>query len=37
MVAAREYQPSIIYLDDVERIWPAKKKGKRGKKSKAKK
>lgn len=37
MVAAKEYQPSIIYLDDVERIWPAKKKGKRGKKNAKKK
>lgn len=37
MVAAKEYQPSIIYLDDVEKLWPAKKKGRKTKKSAKKK
>lgn len=36
MMAAKEYAPSIIYIDEAEKIWPAKKKGKKGKK-KAKK
>lgn len=31
MVTAKEYQPSIIYIDDAERVWPAKKKGKKKK------
>merc|ERR1711990_539735 len=36
MVAAKEYQPSIIYIDECEKVWPAKKKGKKkGKKKKA--
>jgi len=35
MVTAKEYQPSIIYLDEAHKIWPAKKKG--GKKKGAKK
>ena len=36
MVAAKEYQPSIIYIDECEKVWPAKKKGKKkgGKKKK---
>lgn len=32
MKAAKEFAPSIIYLDEAEKIFPAKKKGKRGKK-----
>lgn len=36
MVTAKEYQPSIIYIDECQKIWPAKKKGKKkGKKKKA--
>merc|ERR1712072_1341959 len=35
MVTAKEYQPSVIYIDECERVWPAKKKG--GKKKGAKK
>lgn len=36
MVVAKEYQPSIIYIDEAEKVWPAKKKGKKkGKKKKA--
>ena len=31
MVTAKEYQPSIIYIDECEKVWPAKKKGKKGK------
>jgi len=27
MVTAKEYQPSIIYIDEVEKVFPAKKKG----------
>jgi len=34
MKAAKAYHPAIIYLDEVERIWPAKKKKKGGKKAK---
>lgn len=37
MVAAKEYQPSIVYIDECEKVWPAKKKGKKGKKGKKKK
>lgn len=33
MVVAKEYQPSIIYIDEAHKVWPAKKKGK-GKKKK---
>ena len=32
MCTAKEYQPSIIYMDEVEKIMPGKKKGKKGKK-----
>lgn len=28
--AAKAYQPSVIYIDEVEKIWPAKKKKKKG-------
>lgn len=35
-VVAKEYQPAIVYIDEVDKIWPAKKKAKRGAK-KAKK
>ena len=35
MTAAKEYAPSLIYIDECDRIWPAKKKGKKkGKKMK---
>ena len=34
MLVAKEYQPSIIYIDEAEKVWPAKKKGKNGKKKK---
>lgn len=37
MVVAKEYQPSIIYIDECEKVWPAKKKGKKGKKGGKKK
>lgn len=37
MVTAKEYQPSIIYIDECEKVWPAKKKGKKGKGAKKKK
>lgn len=29
-VVAKEYQPSMIYIDEAEKIWPAKKKKKKG-------
>jgi SpoVK/Ycf46/Vps4 family AAA+-type ATPase len=29
MVTAKEYQPSIIYIDEAEKVFPAKKKGKK--------
>ena len=32
MITAKEYQPSIIYIDECEKVWPQKKKGKKGKK-----
>ncbi len=35
MVVAKEYQPALIYIDEAERVWPAKKKGKKKKKKKA--
>jgi len=31
MVTAKEYQPSVIYIDECEKVWPAKKKGKKKK------
>jgi len=35
MLVAKEYQPSLIYIDEVEKVYPAKKKkGKKGKKKK---
>jgi SpoVK/Ycf46/Vps4 family AAA+-type ATPase len=34
MKAAKEFAPSIIYLDEAEKVFPAKKKGKKGKKKK---
>jgi len=34
MKAAKAYQPSIIYIDEAEKVWPAKKKKKGGKKAK---
>jgi SpoVK/Ycf46/Vps4 family AAA+-type ATPase len=37
MVTAKEYQPSIIYIDEMEKVMPAKKKGKKGKKGGKKK
>ena len=30
MTAAKEYAPSLIYIDECEKIWPAKKKKKKG-------
>ena len=35
-VVAKEYQPAIVYIDEAEKIWPSKKKKKKGQK-KAKK
>ena len=35
MLVAKEYQPSLIYIDEVEKVYPAKKK-KKGKKKKKK-
>lgn len=37
MVTAKEYQPSVIYIDECHKVWPAKKKGKKGKKGGKKK
>lgn len=31
MFTAKHYQPSIVYIDDCHRTWPAKKKGKKKK------
>ena len=31
MIAAKEFQPSLIYIDEAEKVFPAaKKKGKKG-------
>ena len=27
-LAAKQFQPTIIYIDEAERVWPSKKKGK---------
>jgi AAA+ superfamily predicted ATPase len=27
---AKEFEPSIIYIDEAEKVWPAKKKKKKG-------
>ena len=35
MIAAKEYAPSIIYIDEVEKVWPAKRKKKKKKGEKA--
>ena len=32
MVAAKAYQPSVVYIDEAEKVWPSKKGGKKGKK-----
>lgn len=37
MVVAKLYQPSIIYIDECHKVWPAKKKGKKKKGGKKKK
>lgn len=37
MIVANFYQPSVIYIDEAEKVWAAKKKGKKGKGSKKKK
>jgi SpoVK/Ycf46/Vps4 family AAA+-type ATPase len=37
MIVAQEYQPSVIYIDEAEKVWAAKKKGKKGKGAKKKK
>ena len=36
MVAAKEYAPSLIYIDECEKVWPAKKKKKKGQKKTSK-
>ena len=36
-LTAKKYQPSVIYIDEVEKVMPAKKKGKKGKKGGGKK
>ena len=36
MIVAKEFQPSLVYIDEAEKVWPAKKKKKKGQK-KAKK
>jgi len=30
MIAAKEYAPSLIYIDECEKVWPAKQKKKKG-------
>ena len=30
LTAAKEYSPAIIYIDECEKVWPAKKKKKKG-------
>ena len=31
-IVAKEFQPAIVYIDEVEKMWPAKKKKKKGQK-----
>lgn len=31
-VVAKEFEPAIVYIDEVEKVWPAKKKKKKGQK-----
>jgi IQ and AAA domain-containing protein len=31
-VVAKEFEPSIVYIDEAEKVWPAKKKKKKGQK-----
>jgi SpoVK/Ycf46/Vps4 family AAA+-type ATPase len=33
---AKAFEPSIIYIDEAEKVWPAKKKKKKGQKKKSK-
>ena len=35
-VVAKEFQPALIYIDEAEKVWPAKKKKKKGQKKKTK-
>lgn len=35
-VVAKEFQPALIYIDEAEKVWPAKKKKKKGQKKKSK-
>jgi hypothetical protein len=30
MRVAKEFEPSVIYIDEAEKVWPAKKKKKKG-------
>lgn len=32
MIVAKEFEPSVIYIDECEKVWPAKKKKKKGQK-----
>lgn len=35
-VVAKEFAPSVVYIDEAEKVWPAKKKKKKGQKKKSK-
>ena len=35
-VVAKEFSPSVVYIDEAEKVWPAKKKKKKGQKKKTK-
>lgn len=35
-VVAKEFQPAVVYIDEAHKVWPAKKKKKKGQKKKTK-
>jgi len=35
-IVAKAFEPSVIYVDEAEKVWPAKKKKKKGQKKPSK-
>jgi len=31
-VVAKEFEPAVVYIDEAEKVWPARKKKKKGQK-----
>ena len=31
-IVAKEFEPSVVYIDEADKVWPAKKKKKKGQK-----